>query len=194
LDKFGFGLLDCPDVQRRQGDLPNPEASKLEFVRCAAKLLSAVCFVSRPEALEDGRAAGTLQNGLREIPGLPVVALVNMAMPRNWDASKVIHVLAGTLQPVTPLARIFLSFHADAVVVEVAVARHSESAARDGMVLPNYQRIDAPGQGKALDSYFRSLNPEKLVLAVTESRRIALADRPWSPGKRLAKLWKGGTG
>lgn len=78
LDELGFGLLDCPDVQRGMAVVPGPQATqwletdrlRQDFVARASRLMSAVVVIAARAGVADRRFGFFLSRelGLRDKP------------------------------------------------------------------------------------------------------------------------------
>lgn len=88
LNDLGFALLDCPDVQTRDGGTPQLKAAlnpRVSFVTNAAKVCSAFLYVWEASKLRDSLFADFL-HGLGENRGsIPVRLLVNKITPLHGE-------------------------------------------------------------------------------------------------------------
>lgn len=91
LDDLGFGLLDCPDVNRPLGQFDGTKTAdkRLEFVARAAVLCSAFLVVAKHDNFSAERYGTLLQEMRERMSGVPLFALINQIKANKYSAAVV---------------------------------------------------------------------------------------------------------
>ncbi len=184
LNDLGFGLLDCPDVQRVHAGDDRAEDRRLKFVRRASQLCSVICFVARPEGLEDKTALTAAKTIDRQMPGVDKFILVNQVNPKKWSTTdQVVQLVKEALMGVG-FQHVFLAYHNDIPDSRERIPK--ELQARFGTSDdPIYFGIDRSNRNATLGDFFGQLDHEKLEAALTGAHRQRLFDATKESRKRL---------
>lgn len=84
LDELGFGLLDCPDFERRHPGVHGLDTARVrrQFMRRAARMMSAVAVVAARACIANEKMTFLLDPELG-LAGRPLFLLINTVRPRD---------------------------------------------------------------------------------------------------------------